>query len=421
MNARPLVAWAAILASPLCAQQRALPPCAPDNAGLTLPAGFCAAVVADSLGPIRHLAVAPNGDVFAAMRAQRGDPGGGGVLALRDTDGDGRLELRGRFGPGGGTGIALAAGYLYFATDNAVVRWPWRAGQLAPAGAPDTVAHDLLNRGQHAAKGIAVHDHALFVNIGAPSNTCQEQDRAPGSPGKDPCDLLRVSGGIWRFGTEDRAQTQERGERYATGLRNTLALAIEPSTGTLFGMQHGRDDLHRLWPALFTEEQSSELPAEELFRIERGGDYGWPYCYYDPAQRRKLLSPEYGGDGKTVGRCAGARDPELAFPAHWAPNGLAFYMGQQFPAAYRGGAFIAFHGSWNRTPVQAGYNVVYAPFRDGRAVGSWEVFATGFAGGEVARSGDAAHRPTGLAVGPDGSLYVSDDRGGRIYRISYRE
>jgi glucose/arabinose dehydrogenase len=131
--------------------------------------------------------------------------------------------------------------------------------------------------------------------------------------------------------------------------------------------------------------------------------------------------PEYGGDGKTVGRCASARGPELAFPAHWAPNGLVFSAGDLFPPAYRDGAFIAFHGSWNRAPVQAGYNVVFAPFRDGRAVGTWEVFAQGFAGAQVQTSRDAAHRPTGLAVGPDGSLYVSDDRGGRIYRILFRQ
>jgi len=419
MRTLTLIGLLAVLAGTAAGQRPA--PCAADNAGLTLPAGFCAAVVAESLGPIRHITVAANGDVLGAVRARRNEPNSGGVVVLRDADGDGRLEVQRRFGPAGGSGVALHGGFLYFSTDDAVVRWPWRTGQVEPGGPPDTVAHGLTNRGQHSAKGLALSGNALYVSIGAPSNSCQVQDRAAGSPGKDPCDLLEISGGIWRFAADGHGQTQQQGERFATGLRNPFAVAIEPSAGTLFAMQHGRDDLNRIWPALYTEQQNSELPAEELFRIERGGDYGWPYCYYDPAQKKKLLMPEYGGDGQAVGRCAGARGPELAFPAHWAPNGLVFYSGSQFPAAYRGGAFIAFHGSWNRSPVQAGYNVVFAPFTGGRATGTWDVFAQGFPGGEVRAAGDAAHRPTGVAVGPDGSLYVSDDRGGRIYRISYRQ
>jgi len=406
---------AVLLAVPAAGQQPLPSSCAPDNAGLTLPAGFCAAVVADSLGRVRHLAVAPNGDVYAAVRGA-----GGGVLVLRDRNGDGMLEVRERFGPGGGMGIALAEGYLYFATDDAVVRWPWTADPFATAAA-DTVAHGLLARRWHAAKGVAVSRGMLYVTIGAPSNACQEEDRQPGSPGRDPCDLLAIAGGIWRFATDGGPRTQEQGERFATGLRNPMALAIEPSTGALFAMDHGQDDLHRLWPERFTEAESSALPAEQLFHVVQGGDYGWPYCYYDPAQKKKVLTPEYGGDGKMVGRCGSARDPALAFPAHWAPHGLAFYTGEQFPAAYRGGAFIAFHGSWNRLPPQGGYNVVFVPFRDGQPVGTWTVFASGFAGGDVESSNDAAHRPVGLAVGPDGSLYVSDDHGGRIYRISYRQ
>jgi glucose/arabinose dehydrogenase len=415
-------AGAAVALVPAAAQRsRVTTACAANDAGLSLPQGFCAVVAADSLGPIRHIVVAANGDVFGAVRARRGEPATGGVVVLRDTDADGRLEVLSRFGPGGGSGVALHDGFLYFSTDDAVVRWPWRHGQREPAGPPDTVVSGLLNRGQHGAKGLALAGDSLFVSIGAPSNSCQEEDRVAGSKGKDPCDLLAVAGGVWRFAASGKGQTQDQGERFATGLRNPFALAVDPSTGTLFAMQHGRDDLQRIWPALYTERQSSELPAEEMLRIEPGGDYGWPYCYYDPERKKKVLSPEYGGDGKTVGRCAAARDPELAFPAHWAPNGLVFYRGTQFPERYRGGAFIAFHGSWNRSPVQAGYNVVFAPFRGSRAVGTWEVFAQGFPGGTVRAAGDAAHRPTGVAVGPDGSLYVSDDRGGRLDRISYRE
>jgi len=403
----------------LAAQARGTPSspaCAPGNAGLTLPAGFCALMVADSAGPTRHVTVTPNGDLFVALSGSQG-----GVLALRDTTGDGVADVRRTFGPGGGSGIALQGGFLYFATNDAVVRWPWQAGQLEPQGPADTVVSQLLNRRQHAAKTIAVGtDGALYVNIGAPSNSCGNPDRQPGARGADPCTLLDSAGGIWRFDTGRLRQTQRDGERFSTGLRNVVALSADHASGRLYGAQHGRDGLHQFWPALFDSVQGAEKPAEELFLLERGGDYGWPYCYFDPELKQKVLSPEYGGDGRTAGRCANVRKPLVAFPGHWAPNGLLIYQGTQFPEKYRGGAFLAFHGSWNRAPLpQGGYNVTFAPFAAGTAVGTWEVFADGFAEGNRDPQ-TAPHRPTGLAQGPDGSLYVTDDRGGRIYRILYR-
>ena len=154
--------------------------------------------------------------------------------------------------------------------------------------------------------------------------------------------------------------------------------------------------------------------------MKQGGDYGWPECYYDPFQSKLVLAPEYGGDGgKKVGSCAGKIAPIAAFPAHWAPNGMVFYDKQEFPPHYHG-VFIAFHGSWNRAPFpQSGYNVVFQPLVGDRASGKCEIFADGFAG--MTKSPEkAAHRPSGVAVGPDGSLYVSDDVRGRIYRIVYR-
>jgi len=399
---------------PVSAQQ-----CSPHNAGLALPPGFCAVMFAESLGPVRHMAALPNGDLAVAVRGAQG-----GVRLLRDTTGDGRADVVRAFAPpggGGGTGIAVTSGALYFATDDAVLRWRWSPGQLEPAGPPDTIVRGLTSRRQHAAKGIAIGaDGALYVNIGAPSNSCQAEDRTAGSPGQDPCALLEIAGGIWRFDATRTGQSQADGRRYATGLRNAMALAIQPGTGALYAAQHGRDMLAGYWGTLYTEAQSAELPAEEIFKIEQGGDYGWPYCYYDQQQQQKILGPEYGGDGKTVGRCATVRTPAVAFPGHWAPNGLAFYGGTQFPERYRGGLFIAFHGSWNRAPLpQAGYKVVFVPFaRDGAApAGEPEVFADGFAGADVSPQG-ARHRPTGLAVGADGALYVSDDKGGTIFRIS---
>jgi glucose/arabinose dehydrogenase len=164
-----------------------------------------------------------------------------------------------------------------------------------------------------------------------------------------------------------------------------------------------------------------ELPAEEFFRIHKGDDFGWPYCYYDPFQKSKVQAPEYGGDGKKTTGCDTKKKPIYAFPAHWAPNGLLFYTGDQFPAKYKNGAFIAFHGSWNRAPApQAGYCVVFLPFKDGMPSGDYEIFADGFAG-EKKTPGDANYRPCGLAQGPDGSLYISEDQHGRIWKVTYKE
>ena len=155
--------------------------------------------------------------------------------------------------------------------------------------------------------------------------------------------------------------------------------------------------------------------------LEQGGDYGWPECYFDNFQKKLVLAPEYGGDGgKKVGVCAEKKGPVAFFPAHWAPNDLLIYTGKAFPAPYQGGAFVAFHGSWNRAPApQGGYNVVFQPMRDGKASGDFITFADGFAGA-VKEPGRAAFRPTGLAMGPDGAIYISDDVKGRIWRITYR-
>src|SRR5258707_12629313 len=176
MNAtRPLLvaALSITIAAPLFAQS-GRPACDPDNAGLSLPPGFCALIVADTVGRARHLTVLPSGDVAVAL-----DGPTGGVLILHDSDGDGHADVQRKFGPGGGTGIASLGGFLYFGTNRAVVRWPWTNGALEPPGAPDTIVSGLPAGSQHAAKNIAIgNDGPLFVNIGAPSNSCQERDRA---------------------------------------------------------------------------------------------------------------------------------------------------------------------------------------------------------------------------------------------------
>jgi glucose/arabinose dehydrogenase len=408
-----------LVASVAC--QEAAVACVPDNAGLTLPDGFCAVVVADDVTRARHLTVAANGDILVATGPAQGQEGGGGVVVLRDNDGDGIADERNRFGNGVGDDVEFREGYLYYSTHGAVVRYPWTAGAMEPTGPADTIVKDLPTTGSHQTKSIAFGaDGALYVNIGSASNSCQISDRSSGSPGKDPCDELETRAGIWRFDADRVGQTQGDGARYATGLRNTVALTAHPESGVLYGVVHGRDQLSANWSQYFNDEQSAEKPSEEFVMVESGDDFGWPYCYHDPELGHLVLAPEYGGDGQAVGRCAEAKEPLAAFPAHWAPDGVIFYTGDEFPADYRGGAFIAFHGSWNRSPLpQEGYNLVFQPFEGAEPSGDWVVFADGFAGAEKGPR-QAQHRPVGVAQGPDGSLYVSDDSGGRIYRIVYR-
>lgn len=392
----------------------------PDNAQLMLPEGFSALKVADSVGTARHLVVNSNGDVFVKLR----DPKeGSGIIMLSDEDGDGKAETQTGFGNYGGTGITLKDSYLYASSNTDVFRYQLDEKQrVLNPDLPDTIITGLIDRRQHNSKSLAVdNEDNIYVNIGAFSNACQETDRTKGSPGMTPCPVLDSAGGIWRFNANLPKQTYENGSRYATGLRNVVGLDWNPQANMLFVMQHGRDMLHDLFPDLYDTKTSAELPAEAMYSVEEGDDFGWPYIYYDHIQKKKILSPEYGGDGKKVGG-ENAKDPIMSFPAHIAPNALLFYTGEMFPERYRNGAFIAFHGSWNRAPEkQEGYLVAFAPFTDGKPTGEWEIFADGFAGtNEVISPGDARHRPCGLAQGPDGSLYVSDDAGGSIYRIIYQ-
>lgn len=391
-----------------------------DNGGITLPEGFSALVFADEIGRGRHIDVNDNGDVYVSL--SRNDDNKG-IACLRDTTGDGRADVIEYAGEHVGTGIKLHNGYLYFGADTAVVRYPLQAGELVPGNSWEMIARGFPQERQHEAKPMEFDGKGnMYVTVGAPANACMEQMRTKGSPGMDPCPLLEFSGGIWKFKDDVLNQDQlTDGVRYATGIRHAVANSWNSEVNELYVVQHGRDQLHQFFPEMYDTKQSAELPAEEFFLVTEGADFGWPYCYYDQFQQKKVLAPEYGGDGEIQERCENKMDPIMAFPGHIAPNDLLFYTGEMFPEKYRNGAFIAFHGSWNRAPEpQSGYFVVFVPFNGAYPSGDWEIFANGFSGKTTINSTrDAEYRPCGLAQGPDGSLYVVDSNKGKIWRIIY--
>jgi glucose/arabinose dehydrogenase/mono/diheme cytochrome c family protein len=399
-----------------------------EDAGIVLPPGFCATVFADNLGHVRHLAVAPGGVVYVNTWSGRyyrsAPPAAGFVVALKDSTGAGHADIVSRFGgtpaedSHGGTGIAVFREGLYVEESDKILRYPLPREGVVPTGRAEAIVSGLPLDGDHPMHPFAIDAKGqLFVDLGSASNACERVHRMT-SEGEQPCAELRTRGGIWRYDATRTGQVFSATQRYATGIRNGEGMSFD-AAGRLFVTQHGRDQLYENWHEYYTPEQGHELPAEVVVELVAGADYGWPTCYFDGFQRKLVLAPEYGGDGKKVGECATKRPPVAFFPAHWAPNALLVYSGRQFPAAYHGGAFIAFHGSWNRAPaLQGGYSVVFQPLADGRTSGDFVVFADGFAGPEKA-PGRARYRPSGLAIGPDGALYIGDDVRGRIWRVTY--
>ncbi len=418
--------------------------CASDNGGITLPDGFCATVFADTIGHARHIVVSSNGDVYVNTWSGRYYQGpthpGSFVVALRDTNNDGKADIIKRFGPDarqrneGGTGIGIYKGALYAEEGDTVakriVRYAISPDGMSPTStASETIVGNLPANGDHPMHPFVIDASGnIFMDVGSATNSCQIKSRVAGSPGHKPCTELQTRAGIWRYDANKTNQRFSPAERYATGIRNAVGIAFDPG-GQLYSTQHGRDQLYENWPKLYAPEQGQNLPAEELLKINEGADYGWPYCYYDGQQHQLMLAPEYGGDGghstgvvTPTGVCGAKTGPEAVFPAHWAPDGLLFYSGSQFPAHYTNGAFIAFHGSWNRAPgPQQGYNVTFVPFAGGKPVdpAKYEIFADGFAGA-IKEPDRAAHRPAGLAQGLDGALYITDDKGGRVWKVVYK-
>lgn len=384
---------------------------------IKLPAGFCAAVYAESAGPVRHIAVRSNGDVFVGVLDQRRLPGG--VLVFRDTNKDGHADMEAKFGDAGVHGVVLSGdSVLYASTASAVLRYHL-TDSLMPHKRVDTVVAGLT------ARPIPAHSLAidlrgnLIVNVGALSDGCVANDQ-PQAPAKDPCPDLATSGGIWSFKPDRPSQTIAEGSRIATGLHNAMALAVNPGDTTIYAVSHGRDGLHDAWPSLYSDVDAASAASEEMIRITTiRADFGWPYCYYNTLKLTRYVTPEYGGDKQRTDRCERMIQPLIAFPAHWAPMSMLFYTGKMFPASYKSGAFVAFHGSAKRSPLpEEGYEIAFVRFdKDDYAVDQTP-FATGFAGGIMSPQG-AEHRAVGLAQAPDGALYVTDDKGGRIWRITY--
>lgn len=399
-----------------------------DNGGLTLPDGFGALIIIDSIGPSRHIAVNGNGDIYVKLRTATGTLGN---IALRDINNDGKIDIKKRFGnyPNDGTfatEMRIHDGYLYFSSELRVYRQKLSPSKLIPDAEPELLVIDQFPIRWHNAKSLAFDNKGgMYVTFSAPTNACEDQKATGTNPnaivkGENPCSQLNILGGIWKFDAAKLNQTQADGVRFATGLRSIVGLSWNEKDNSLYAVNHGRDYLHNHAPQYFSKWENAVLPAEEFMKIEQNDNFGWPYTYYDHFKNKRMIAPEYGGDGKKTTK--EYTDPLMGLPAHWAPNDMLFYKGNQFPKRYKNGAFIAFHGSTNRTPYpQAGYIIAFIPFDGGKPTGKWEVFADGFTGREIVTNmSQAKYRPMGLSEGPDGSLYISESKQGKIWRVLFQ-
>lgn len=417
-------------------ERTVLPPGDKNNGGLILPGNFEAVVVADSIGNSRHITVNDNGDIYAKLAYNDVMNGKGGTVALRDLDNDGKADIIAYFGDyrdigGLPTGVSIYNGYLYTSTVKNVLRNKLKPGELIPESKTEVILTDedtALYRHWHTTKPLAFDKEGnMYVPFGAPTDAAQDIKTVgpagiPGGKGLDPAPDLETHAGIWRFDANKTGQTQKDGYKYATGIRSVLGIAWSPLDNSLYCVMNGMDNFHTRYPKIYSSWQAAMLPAEPLLKVTEHSDFGWPYAYYDQLQGKNMLQPGYGGDGKIIGRASKFDTPAIAFPGHWAPMDLLFYQGNQFPERYKKGAFVAFHGSTDRSPYpQAGYIVCFVPFENGSPTGKWEVFADGFTGVDtVVNTTDARYRPMGLATGPDGSLYISESNKGRIWRIMYK-
>lgn len=374
---------------------------------LALPAGFTSEIIFEGLPGARHMAVNAKGGIYVKLSKLKD---GTGIVYL--VPAAGKYQQKTAFGNYPGTGITIKNGYLYASSNDDVYRYKLDAnGEVIDTAKPEKIIAGLVNRNRDNAKSITLDNNGnIYVNIGSYIGSCLIDPNSRKAP--DPCPLLDSVGGIWQFKANKLNQGYAEAVHYATGFKHVVGLDWNAKTNSLFIMQHGRDQLNDLYPALYTAEQNGMIPAETMYEVKQGADGGWPYVYYDQFQKKQILAPEYGGDGKKEGTRK-AQTPIFAFPAHLAPNDLLFYTGKSFPAKYQNGAFVAFHA---KSPeMKKGYLVGFVPFSGAKSGADWEVFADNFLADKD------QHKPCGLAQGSDGSLFVSDDAKGSIYRISYHK
>jgi glucose/arabinose dehydrogenase len=414
------------LAAALLLTAAGLPALADEPDDLKLPFGFHAQVVDEGVGGgARHIAI--HGDhLYISTRAERGAPPNPGIIAMEIGKDHKAQQVQHFSSVNDGTGIRFYKGALYAASPSTVYRFSFKNHELVPSAQPQVIVDGLPKEG-HDNVGMAFDNRGdILLAVSGQGNICTDPNVPKGMPpkGLDPCPSLNGRAGVWRFSAEKADQKfPSDGEQLATGVRDMMAVDWSPDIGAMYGVMQDRNGTSQMFGNDVSAEDDRDSIAEEMHRIDRGANLGWPYTYYDIALHQRVLAPEYGGDGKMPPKDGHYSTPVVAFQAHQSPLDLLFYDGKQFPRQYRGGAFVVFQGGSGGVMPQGhhGYDVVFVPFDKKGKPGEPQIFADGFAGPDAIdrNPGKAKYRPSGAAVGPDGSLYVVDTLKGRLWRIYY--